>query len=81
MNFLAYLVISMTQLTPLGPAITNVALPFPTLEACEFYRQSAESEVLSASQLNLINSSIECVDSKALHGEPEEPKADPKKQI
>lgn len=81
MEFLAYLVISLTQLTPFGLAQTNVALPFPTQEACAKYLELAQSEVMSASNLQVVQSSVTCVDAKELLGEPEEAKPDPKKQI
>lgn len=80
MEFLAYLVISLTQLTPLGLAQTNIAFPTPTMADCQAYLEGAKSEIMSASNLQVVTSSADCVEAKELLGEPEE-KAKPSTAI
>lgn len=82
MTFAAYLVIALVHLTPFGPAQTNVAIPFPTMEACQVYMDMAKDEVKSASSFQLMKGAISCAEASELESEPEakEEKKDPKEK-
>lgn len=79
MTFAAFLVIALSQLTPMGLAETRIAMPFPTMEACEVYMKLAKNEVKSASSFHLAGGEISCVPAASLEA-PAEPKKDPKEK-
>lgn len=66
MTFSAFLVVSLLQLSPMGPAKTNVAIPMANMEVCEAYLKIAKEEVKAMASFQIIGGDVSCAPAEQL---------------